>query len=742
MKIHEIEEWFERVNALLQQCRLLDAMEKIEMMVQARSFEAFEQELDELRFTYSNMLKYSIMGVNDPSRDSIYDGLILKLYDLADLIKLELLSHAGLKMSALKFEMERQMRLNQEDLTENLLGLSFDFELEEMLRSTSLYDDESESESAIRHRKAIERAFHFLWLTNRFSENDAVVVGRIFDSESFPWQEKALLISALTLGLVRTFDKHRLLLLVKLYNHSNPQLSMRALTGILLILSRHHQRIVLQPKLREAFTQMAGDTSFEEDTLAVIMQLFRARNTEQIARKFRDEIVPDIMKLNQDLSERLNLEKLLSDDSGADRNPDWESYLDNQPDLVRRLEDLTNMQMEGNDVFISTFAMLKNFPFFNSIHHWFMPFYTGNFTVVNALDNEKDPVRDVVLQGVNNSPFLCNSDKYSFVLNLRFMPEAQKEMIAQMLAAENEQLHELLAEELADPMLVKKRIIIQYVQDLYRFFTLNAIHAETGNVFSGPLDTYRLSLFETMIPGMQFYHQLATFCFDAQLYPQAAELFEMLLKNGESSAGLYERNGYCLQQMADYTGALEMYQKADLFDTNRKWLLQKMAQCYLKLQQPREALKVYSELSALYPDDMRIQAAMATCYLNTGNVRQALEHFYRLDLNESSNPDTMRPLAWCLFLLNRCDEASAVYTQLLQREPNAYDFMNAAHVEFCLGHKSQAATLYQSSIEKRGGDVKSFLKAFASDKEYLIQNGVAVAEIPLLVDFVRSSLQG
>ncbi|PKP03353.1 MAG: hypothetical protein CVU14_02020 [Bacteroidetes bacterium HGW-Bacteroidetes-9] len=737
MNIPQINEWNKRVDYLLEHGRILDAFDKIATVLPVEVYNIFTQQLEELRFTYSNMLNYTVKGVDDPQRTGIYNSLILKTYDLTDQVKLNLLNQPGFRLASIRKELEKQMNLHQEDLADNLLGISFDYELNEMLRSTDLYDDESESESALKHRAAIQRAFNFLWLNKKFSDDDAKVVGQIFESDSFPWYEKALLVSAVTLGLVRNFDQRRIELLIKLYSHSNPQVSVRALVGILITFGLYDKRISMVPQLASIVQLLKDDASFESDTFSILTQIIRAKDTDRITRKFRDEIVPDIIKFNEDLSEKLNLEKLLEADNETDKNPEWEKYFDDQPDLVRKLEDLTNMQMEGNDVFLGAFSMLKNFGFFNEIHHWFMPFYQQHNAVAGALRNEKDSIRELVLKGVENSPYMCNSDKFSFVLNLAQMPDAQKELMAQMFSAEAEQFEEMMNEELSDPESRKKRIVIQYIQDLYRFFKLNSIKNETGDIFQLPLDVHNTRTLSGIITSTKFYRNIAGFYFDSDHFSEANTVYQKLLDLGEVSAEIYEKSGYCLQQEGKFDQAIEMYQKADLFDTNRKWVLGKIAQCHLKSSRPQQALETYLELSQIDSENMKVHAAVGTCYLNMGEYASALECFYRIDFSEPGTAHSMRPVAWCLFTLNRLEEADSYYTQLMNMEPNAFDYMNAGHVAFSQGQKQIASDYYVESFRKRNGDLKSFIGAFNDDRKFLLQNGVNPEDIPLMLDYVR-----
>lgn len=735
------EVWYNRVLVLLKQRRLIDALDKLQAVAQAEDSTGILPQLEEVRFMYGNMLKYTAKGINDPQHELIYNRLLSSTYGLADKLHQVSLSKKGGRIVAMKKDMEHELRRERQDMAERLQGLSFDHELDEMLRSTELFSDESESEGAMRHRQSIFKIFNQLWLSDNFSEDDASMVLRIFNSDSIPWFEKSMMVSALTLGLLRIFDARRLQLLVELYQHPDPQINQRALVGLLISFKIHDDRIQLNHALMSVLTPLNNNPDFATEALSVIIQFIRATDTEKITRKFQDEVIPDIIRFNEELSEKLNLDNLMTTDEFEDKNPDWEKYFDNQPGLVQKLEEMTNMQMEGGDVFLGAFAMLKSFSFFNALPNWFMPFYPEHFEVQKALSNETEALKNAMLLGIGRSVYLCNSDKFSFVLNLNRLPEAQKRMMGQMFAAEAEQIQELLSEELSDPGLRKKRIIIQYIQDLYRFFKLHPVRAEIGDVFTPAFKMHRTGIFTQLITNTDIFKKIAAFYFDNNHYEEALELYIILGKSGEAYAELYEKSAYCHQQLGDYVEAIANYRKADLFDTNRSWLLGKIAQCHLKLNQTREALNVWLELAKLEPDNLRVASAIGTCYLNLGETDKALEYFYRIEFADPGSPKAMRPVAWCLFILNRPQDAAGYYEQLLALDPNAFDYMNAGHVALVLNKIEVAAEHYINSLHLRNNDVTTFLKGFTSDRKYLIANGVDEELLPLVLDYVRYSLK-
>jgi len=733
MTLYDIEQWYSKAIELLRQQRVYETIEYLAK----QSTERFQPRLDDIRFTYNNILAYTGKGISDPLGDEIYSKLMASVYELADAIKLHMVAGSGSKLAAIKADLDKLALRENEDLSENLMGLSFDNELQEILRSASLFDDESESESAKNHRQAISRSFYNLWLTDKFSENDEQVITNIFNSASIPWFEKSMMISALTLGSLRTFDSRRISLLIDLYGHPDYQINQRALFGVLISVFLYDKRFQYYPRLKEKLVKLSFEPSFRDDTLGMMTQFYRSKDTERVSKKLTDEILPQVIKFNEDLNEKLDLEKLLQSGDPMDKNPDWEKYFDSQPGLTRKLEELTEMQMEGVDVFISAFAQLKNFPFFSDAPNWFIPFYPENFAVQDALSSESENFRQTFLKGLDLSMYMCNSDKFSFALNLRFMPEPQKNMMIQMFDSEGEQLAELKNEELSDPALAKKRISIQYIQDLYRFFKLHPLRNETGDIFIRQFEVHESTILTNLIADYDFYRIIGNFYFDNNHFIDALKVFDWLIAKDENYAELYEKAGYCHQMLGDYLQAINLYERADLFDTNHNWLLRKMAQCYMALNDTEAALEKYLELSTLEPDNQSINASIGTCYLNLERPDEAIEYFYRIEFANPGTPAALRPVAWCLFLLNRTEDAAGYYDQLLGMEPNFVDFLNAGHVALCTGEKEKSINYYRSSIRLRPEGIRSFVKSYNKDRKHLLANGVKSGDIALLLDYLR-----
>ena len=79
---------------------------------------------------------------------------------------------------------------------------------------------------------------------------------------------------------------------------------------------------------------------------------------------------------------------MFKSDDWDEENPEWSEILE-QSGIADKLQELTELQMEGADVYMSTFSMLKSFPFFNETAHWFLHF-DPEFSAVQDLFQQQD----------------------------------------------------------------------------------------------------------------------------------------------------------------------------------------------------------------------------------------------------------------------------------------------------------------------------------------------------------------
>ena len=82
-----------------------------------------------------------------------------------------------------------------------------------------------------------------------------------------------------------------------------------------------------------------------------------------------------MMKISPSIYKKMKQDELMNDMNSLDKNPEWQEILE-QSGIADKLKELNDLQLEGADVFMSTFSGLKSFPFFKEAANWFRPFNT------------------------------------------------------------------------------------------------------------------------------------------------------------------------------------------------------------------------------------------------------------------------------------------------------------------------------------------------------------------------------
>lgn len=740
MQRSEINKTFRTFSDFMRRDQLKDALGALEL-VRPVSAE-FADEIAKISDTYHNVLKYTFLGIDDPQRSKIHQGLKLSLFELSDRIRHKLLISNQSTGSFQYTTPEKPFMDSGTTLRQLFESYMFDAELKDIFAAQdAAWKKASDAKEA--KAQLINHLFRWLIMGGKLSENDKVLVQKVLDSERFEWHDKCLIISAVTLGLLQTFDVFRFGILFDSYTRNEMQIAQRAFTGLLLGLYLYDDRLYLYPQLLNRLRAIQGDEALESNARAVIFQLMKAKDTEKVTKKFQDEIMPEIVKNAPGLEDRLGLNQIISADPLEDKNPNWKKFLEDSPDLINKLEEVTRMQLEGMDVFMSTFANLKHFPFFNQLINWFLPFHMNHPLVENTLSGEEQHFRNVFIDGLSRSQYMCNSDKFSFCMSLSAMPSRQKEMMTQMFAAEVEGMKELEKEEaILDAEKKPHSIYTQYIQDLYRFFKLHPGRQNMDDIFGLRFDFHNKEFTQHIITGNSSWKVIADFYFNSEYYNEAVEIFTKIHENGDQTQELFEKLAYCYEKLNNYSQAIAFYKKAELFDQNRLWNLRRIARVQWLMQKYSESITSYKEAEQLDPDNLHLQTTIGNCYLQIRDYINALNYYYKVELQSPENEKVLRPIAWCLFVTGKFTEARHYFERLMEKDPNKYDYMNLGHVLMCINQKEKAIECYLHSIRQLDNSIKQFMAGFEDDKIHLIRHGVNPEELPLLTDYLKYLSEG
>ncbi|MFW5821568.1 MAG: hypothetical protein ACOCWA_09770, partial [Bacteroidota bacterium] len=487
-----------KIQKLLSEKRISEAFELIEKLTGISRNTDFSNRLSNNRETYRNILSYTFEKGDDPEKEKVFQRLIKSVIELSDELKEDIIMQEGL-LAHYKM-MERQRRESEYKIEEISLWIHRLTIEEEAGKEADVSSGQGRPEND-ESRIKLSGFFKLFWLNNRLTESHITLLNKARENDHFPWYYKSLLVSALTLAVLRHFDIEKIKLLFDIYEDKENKVWQRALVGILLAFYTHHERIQLYPEIQQRVKILQGNRQWNKTIESTVIQLLRAKETEKVTEKIRTEIMPELWKMRSTLEDKLNIEDLLKDKMLEDKNPEWERVFEDTPGLYDKMEEFSNLQMEGSDVFLSAFAMLKRFPFFNEINNWFLPFYKENEYFADTFTQLKEGFdSNTFLEGLERTSFLCNSDKYSFCLNVKHMPDMQKNMMVQLFNTEMEAMKEMAEEdELLKKDVHDRSVIVQYIQDLYRFFKLHPMKNEFTDIFELPLDFHNKDFFMQMV---------------------------------------------------------------------------------------------------------------------------------------------------------------------------------------------------------------------------------------------------
>ncbi len=732
MNANQIHTTYKSVLLYLTKGQLKNAFEKTNLLVVELQLGEYSDRFEDLQQNYRYLLQYYISGVDDPQRKVVYNKLISKVFVLNSELREELLFRNS---SNFEFTQKRYFphRRKHSTTTDLLNALNYFHSQTALLKNNEGDHTIELIRLRTNYESILPEFFNIFWLSGVFKTDEKNLLDKVMDT-NYPGQlEKSLLISALTLNLWRTFDESKLILLFDCCLIADQTVKQRALVGLCFVLAKYNRFLPYFPTVRNRLVLLSDDNHIVENFQNIIIQIIGTAETEKISKKMQEEILPEMMKISPLLKDKMDTDSLMNADEWGEENPAWQEILE-QSGVSDKLKELSELQMEGADVYMSTFSMLKSFPFFSEFTHWFLPF-DAQFSAVNELFKTDEKT---VLSSFVNSVVMCNSDKYSFCLSILQMPESQRGMLKQSFKMEAEQMEEMTKDELLlTPDVVAKNISKQYIQDLFRFFKLYPQHSNFTDMFSFSLLMHKSFLFDIFSPGTDFKKNISEYYFAKSHYHQALELFLEIIKDTQPTAALYQKIGYSYQQLSQLSSALDAYVKADIIQPDDVWTVRKIALCYRLLGKYEKALEYYQHVEFLKPNQSKVQLQIGHCYLELGKYNEALNIYFKLDAENGDNVKVWRAIIWCAFVSGNIQKADYYVNKILENEPTAQDYLNAGHVAWCMQQLPEVVDLYRKSCELQGNDWDLFMVKFNEDIPYLISNGIDADEIPFMLDALR-----
>lgn len=683
-------------RAHLSASRLADALSCLRPLVEGMGEWELKAGLSDLESAYGLMLHYFREGVPDSSRHSLYRSFLRRSYELCDRAERQF----RLRMSAtLYYETIRTLQVQSVPLGErvarledNCQGLALKFS------ATSGYSPERH-EMERQHAELVRGLFDCVWTSAAWSAEDAEVARDMMASPLIREADQALMVGAVTMGLLQTFDSSKFAFLMDYVLDGRSLIGARAITGFALALLRYDRRLALYPDLTARLKLLADDSRFVASLRRLQMQLLTTLETRDIERQLREDIIPAMMHSPHFKRTKFGFEEIDEMLKGNDPNPDWREN-EEVKRIENKLRQLAELQSQGADVYMGTFAAMKQqFPFFGAMVSWFLPFDAHHPALYSRQELPK------FLRTLSEAGVLCDSDQYSFAFMLASIPAAQRRMMDEQLAAMG----------MTEPLQVgqavgrserEERSCRLYLQDLYRFFRLFNRRSQFDNPFE---QNVILADCQVLGGGLltdgESLAQLADFAFKRKFYAAALRFFGGLQQKAAPSADVCQKMGYCHQMQGAYAEAVAAYGKALLLEGDNAWTLRHLAQCHRLLGQYGEALDYWKELERLQPDDLQVQYRVGEGLILAGRPDEAFPYLYKVDYLDPGRERTQRALAWCSLLAHKPEQAVKYYQKLLAAHPAPEDHQNAGHAAWALGDVAAALSHYADCLRAKGLDV-------------------------------------
>ena len=681
-----------------------------------------------LREGYALLCRYTLDGVDDPTRPDMLEDLGQNILDVADSW---LWQRQAVDRPTLYFNTVRSAAMRPSETIPVLLArvgeIAANLDLAELGGSPNPVDTSTGRPLRKDLEAAWLRVFDAVWTTHPLNVDDMQSIAGALQSPMLDSNLKAALISAVTLGALEWHDERRLMLLADAYEHSAPTLAVRALTGLMASRWRHKDR-KLHRMARLRLEALADSPRWADDVRVVGMQLIAARDTERISKKIREELIPGLKKLSPELRRRAQRDGMI-DPAAMEENPEWQQLLD-KSGLSDKLKELASLQEEGGDVLMASFSNLKHFSFFNEVGNWFLPFNAEHTAVAEAAGKRWEALSRML----ESNPILCDSDKYSLALAIGIVPDGQLDAFRGQMEAQADALEQERLSSNVTSRTEWEELARNYVRVLYRFFKLFRRKGEFPDPFAEPFTPSEIPEYAQVFGTPEALRLVGEFYFRRE-YWDDAEVLMCRLARLMPDAVLYQKIGYARQQSGNLKGASEAYRQADLLSPDSVWTLKHLAAVLRLLGRHEEAMEVYARLEQLRPEDASAALNRGLCLMASGRFEEALNPLFKAEfINTLVARRTARPLAWALTMTGNYDRARRYFEVVEQNNPDAVDRLNRGHLYMLEGDLHGAVNTYATALQDMEFDTKRFLADYHEDLPLLTQRGIDPVTAAIVAD--------
>lgn len=619
-----------------------------------------QQEAESISNTYSQMLRYMLLGVNDPHANELKNKLTIQASQLMT-----------------RLNRLRRIENNRMDVfCSTLRTLKGRWTLGALLgkietNARMIIAAEKEEEDGVdsmEHNKLRNeresysvQMFDYVWTSDQWNTDDVHCANEFLLSPCVRVKEKALFVSAVTMALQEMFDNKKMMLLFDAYDCHSMAVSQRALTGIILTLYRSYPESMYYPEIHSRLELCSDNKQFATDCYAILTQLQFCAMTTKVSERMRNDIMPKLTeKYKKDSVQETN---------NTDDSPWMRDMLDGAGDNERdkAIEEFVKMQQEGADVHFSTFSYLKGDSFFNQTAHWFAMFDEDG-TLMDSIRDKSVDGKNTALIALTHNPSLCNSDIHSIMITFRSLGAMTNiKMEEQLSRMFNEQDPEAL-QHLMTRKLNRQEHARKAIFDLYRFYKLYKYRPQFTDVFKlseeRPFSPIQIKELDFMLDRRDLTLCFIDFCIHQEMYQEAADLILAVSpKYDADDIKLWQKLGYCYHKCSNTQEAMRIYELANEICPGSRWTMSHIAALAFETEQYDKASDFYATLLEADENNVVYLYRLGVSLMQKGKYEEALKILYKGYYYNPDDEDICRKLAVCSMITGNTSEAISYIPQ-------------------------------------------------------------------------------
>lgn len=743
----ELQKSYEDIIGCLDRNELLTALEKMVELADKADDPNAQADLNEIRNTYKYMLSYYGQGVDDPQRTKIFNELIDKAAKLS--AKLLRTADSRIHWQQYYWQCARQRKARSlSDYQRALEAYTEDLALTELTSANALQTDTKRGKLRTDHERTVQEMFTDVWTSDLWQPKDLAEARSLMQSTLVPTNDMAVLMSAVTLGLLKTFDAQKFSFLMDTYyNNDDPLVSQRALLGFVMVYFHSKREVQLAPELQSQLKQLKDDYLFNDEVGDVFKELLRTLEIDKIKNMLEKKVYPNLFNNMCDMfnsTGAVNFEDLLMAGGNMKQAPSDDAT--NQRNVMRNFG---KMASDGVDVNFCNFSHLKKYDFFREMSNWFLPYDPSHSMVESAVKGDKNGLMSFA-KAIGQNPTYCDSDKYSFIAVIATMPEDFRQAIVQ----QNDVFKGPSVEDDPD---ARHFALRRSVLDYYRFFKLFPKRDEFADPFLPSYGNYSAFTMDELIKDWVPMMEVGDYLLKKERIEEALLFYDNALKHNATNIECLEKLGTCFEQLQEYDEAAEYFSKAELLDsTGNDILIRNLAYCYFNKPDYPKAIEYYNQLLQKDPDNITYLGEIAECYENSGQLQKSLEAHYKTLYLDENNMYALSCAAWFNFECTQPEKAEMYYDRLFEHYEDILsyiDYTRAGLVAWARRKYEKAVSLFikacklcdnvdkddEEDYDDNGtATVFDIIQSFAGE---LNDNGVSDEEFPLMYDTILLRLQ-